>query len=59
MAVYLNSVKETVKGKRNNNKPVTLFISVCRDINCFFKTYPHMILPILIIAIAPTHIHNH
>ena len=36
-----------------------MFIVVCKDINCFFKTYPHRILLILIAAITHTHIHNH
>ena len=36
-----------------------MFIVVCKDINCFLETYPHMILLILITAIVPNHIHNH
>ena len=59
MAVYFNSTKDTVKGNKNRRSPVTLFIIVCKDINCFLETYPHMILLILITAITPPHIHNH
>ena len=59
MAMYGNSAKDTVKGNRNRRSPVTLFIIVCKDINCFLETYPHMILLILITAITPPHIHNH
>ena len=59
MATYFDSAKDIVKGNRNRSSPVTLFIIVCKDINCFIETYPHMILPILITAITPPHIHNH
>ena len=59
MAVYFNSTKDIVKGNRNSSSPVALFIIVCKDINCFLETYPHMILLILITAITPPHIHNH
>ena len=59
MAVYFNATKDIVKGSRNSRSPVTLFIIVCREINCFLQTYPHIILPILIIAIIPPQIHNH
>ena len=59
MAMYFNSTKDTVKGHRNRSSPVTLFITVCKDINCFLETYPHMILLILITAIRPPHIHSH
>ena len=59
IAVYFNSTKDIEKGKRNNSSPVTLFIIVCRDINCFFETNPQTILQIFIIAMMPPHIHNH
>ena len=59
MAMYFNSKKDMAKGNRKSSSPVALFIIVCRDINCFLETYPHIILLILIIAIAPPHIHNH
>ena len=59
MAMYFNSKKGIVKGNKNRRSPVTLFIIVCKDINCFLETYPHMILLILITAITPPHIHNH
>ena len=36
-----------------------MFIVVCKDINCFLETYPHMILLILITAITLPHIHSH
>ncbi len=58
MELYFDSTKDKVKGKRNNNNPVILFIAVCRAINCFLEAYPHMKLLILIAAITPTHIHN-
>ena len=32
---------------------------VCRATNCFLEIYPHMMLPILMIAIIIHHIHNH
>ena len=59
MELYFHSTKDKVRGRRNNNNPVILFITVCRDINCFFETYPHGILLILMAAITPTQIHNH
>ena len=59
MAMCFNSAKDIVKGHRNRRSPVTLFKNVCKDKNCFSKTYPHMILLILITAITPPHIHNH
>ena len=59
MELYCNSTKENVRGKRNNNSPVILFIAVCRDTNCFLEAYPHMILLILISAITAPHTHNH
>ena len=57
--LYFNSIKDVVNGKRNNNNPVILFITVCRDINRLFEIYPNTMLPIFIIAIIPTHTHNH
>ena len=59
MAVYFNSMKDIVKGNRNSSSPVALFIIVCKEINCFIETYPHMILLILITVITLPHIHNH
>ena len=59
MAVYFSSMKDIVKGNRNSISPVALFINVCRDINCFLETYPHMMLLILISAITAPHIHKH
>ena len=59
MAVYFNSAKETVNGKRNSSSPVALFIVVCRDRNVFWETYPKTILMILIIAMRLPQIHNH
>ena len=59
MELYCTSTKGKVKGKRNNNNPVSLFGIVCRDSNCLLETYPHTILPILIIAIPRIHSHNH
>ena len=59
MAVYFNSKKDMVKGRRNSSSPVALFAIVCMEINCFVETYPHMILLILIAAITPPQIHNH
>ena len=58
MELYFNSIKDNVKGKRNNKSPVTLFIAVCSEINCLSEAYPNMILPILIIAIKIPHINN-
>ena len=57
--LYFTSIKDNVKGKRNNNNPVILFIIECRDISCFLEAYPKMILLILITAMPPPHIHNH
>ena len=59
MKLKFTSEKGNVKGKRNNNNPVILFIIVCRDTNCFLETYPQIILPILIIAIVTPHPHSH
>ena len=59
MAMYFNSTNGIAKGNKNSNSPVALFIIVCKDINCFLDTYPHMILLILINAITLPHIHNH
>lgn len=59
MAMYFNSTKDIVKGNRNSSSPVTLFIIVCKDINCFLEIYPHIILLILTTAIKPLHIHNY
>ena len=59
MALHFKSVKDIVKAHRNRRSPVVLFIIVCKDINCFWETYPHRIVPILIAAIAPPHSHSH
>ena len=59
MELYFNSKKDNVRGRKNNNRPVILFMIVCRAMNCLVETYPQMILPILTIAIKPNHIHNH
>ena len=59
MAMYVHSVTDIVKGIKNRRNPVTLFIIVCKDINCFLETYPNTILLVLIAAIALPQIHNH
>ena len=59
MALYWGSMKDIVKGNRNSSSPVSLFIIVCTDINAFLEINPIKILPILIIAMTPPHIHNH
>ena len=48
--LYFNSMKECVKGNRNNNNPVILFIVVCNDANGFlekisFRLLYHSFLP--------------
>ena len=57
--LYFKSTNDIINGNRNNKNPVTLFIIVCKDINCFLQAYPNMILAILIIAIKTPHIHNY
>ena len=59
MAVYFSSRKEMVKGNRNSRSPVILFMTVWMERNVHLETYSQMILPILIIAMAPPQIHSH
>ena len=49
----------SVKGRRNNDAPVTLFRTVCTDIILLFRMNPQVMLPTLMTAIAMTQIHNH
>lgn len=55
-ALYFSSMKNNVKGNKNSNSPVILFITVCSTINLFLQINPDITFMILIIAITRIHI---
>ena len=56
--LYIGSIKLSVKGNKNNKKPVTLFKIVCMDTSFLLKINPQIMLPILMIAIITIQVHN-
>ena len=58
IALYWSSIKNDVKGNKNSNNPVTLFIMVCSTTNLFLQTNPDAILMSLMIAITVIHIYS-
>ena len=56
--LYVSSMKWNVNGRKNNNKPVTLFKIVCKSTNFFVLINPKTILIILTNDISVIHIHS-
>lgn len=52
-ALYFKSIKGIVSGKINNSIPVTLFITLWTATNCFWTTYPDIMLVTLMSAMIP------